>query len=154
MFCTAGYIDDPDVRVGGAPSRQGTIHTGASWMCAARYSAASSSRRKRSLLMPGAGSPAPISWRDLLIPGALIQGPDRLLDLRIADYQEAPALHISATRGTHARFEDLPDQFVWHRVWFQTPHRPGGSDDFEQVGGVRLFLGHDIFSRPCWARVY
>jgi hypothetical protein len=41
----------------GAPSRQGTIHTGASWMCAARYSAAASSRRNCSRLMPGAGSP-------------------------------------------------------------------------------------------------
>src|SRR6266851_6527375 len=50
-------MDEPDVRVGVPPSRQGTIHTGASWMCVAKYSAASSSRRNRSRLMPGDGSP-------------------------------------------------------------------------------------------------
>src|SRR5215472_11039510 len=50
-------MDEPDVRVGVGPSKQGTIHTGASWMCAARYSAASRSRRNRSRLIPGAGSP-------------------------------------------------------------------------------------------------
>src|SRR6266481_10172366 len=50
-------MDEPDVRVGVPTSRQGTIHTGASWMCVAKYSAASSSRRNRSRLMPGAGSP-------------------------------------------------------------------------------------------------
>jgi hypothetical protein len=53
-----GRSIEPDVRVGVPPSRQGTIQTGASWMCAAKYSAASSSRRNRSRLMPGAGSPA------------------------------------------------------------------------------------------------
>src|SRR5215472_2469735 len=51
-------MDEPDVRDGVPPSRQGTIHTGASWMWLARYSAALSSRINRSRLMPGAGSPA------------------------------------------------------------------------------------------------
>src|SRR5215469_2688365 len=50
-------MDEPDVRVGVAPSRQGTIHTGASWMWLARYSAAASILSKRSRLVPGAGSP-------------------------------------------------------------------------------------------------
>ena len=39
-----------------------------------------------------------------------------------------PALDISAARRTHARLQDLADQFVRHGVWFQPAHRPGGSD--------------------------
>jgi hypothetical protein len=70
----------------------------------------------------------------------LIQGPDSLLDLRIADYQETPALHISAARCTDARFQDLLDQFLRHRVWFQPSHRPGGADNLEQMGGVEAAL--------------
>src|ERR1700758_1007336 len=50
-------MDEPDVRVGVAPSTQGTIQTGASWMWLARYSAAASILSKRSRLVPGAGSP-------------------------------------------------------------------------------------------------
>src|SRR5215472_14539624 len=50
-------MDDPDVRVGVAPSRQGTIHTGASWMWLARCSAAASILSNRSRLVPGDGSP-------------------------------------------------------------------------------------------------
>src|SRR5215469_2442565 len=50
-------MDEPDVRVGVAPSRQGTIHTGASWMWSAKYSAAASILSNRSRLVPGAGSP-------------------------------------------------------------------------------------------------
>src|SRR6516162_7472542 len=50
-------MDEPEVRVGVAPSRQGIIHTGASQICAARYSAAASILSNRSRLVPGAGSP-------------------------------------------------------------------------------------------------
>src|SRR5215471_15814442 len=50
-------MDDPDVRVGVAPSRQGTIQTGASWMWLARCSAAASILSNCSRLVPGAGSP-------------------------------------------------------------------------------------------------
>src|SRR6516165_12722707 len=35
-------MEEPEVRVGVVPSRQGTIHTGASWMWLARCSAAAS----------------------------------------------------------------------------------------------------------------
>jgi len=38
----------------------------------------------------------------LFIPGALVVGPDNLLDLRIADYQEAPALAYFRRSG-HTR---------------------------------------------------
>src|SRR5262249_21979340 len=86
----------------------------------------------------------PIPWGHLFIPGAFVQGPDNLFDLRISDYEEPPALHISAARRTDARFEDLTDQFVRHRVRFQPPHRPGGADDLEKVGGARRFVGHRI----------
>jgi hypothetical protein len=46
-------------------------------------------------------------------------GPDRLLDLRISDYQEPPTLHVSAARRAHPRLQDLADQFARHRVRFQ-----------------------------------
>jgi hypothetical protein len=121
------------VRVGVPPSGQGTIHTGALWMCAARYSAASSSRRNRSWLMPEAGSPR----RNLFIPSALVVSADRLLDTGVPDHQKPPPLHVAAARRTDARLQDLADQFVRHRIRLQPPHRPGGSDNFEQVDGVR-----------------
>src|ERR1700719_2113249 len=82
------------------------------------------------------GFTRPIPWGNLLVPRTLVQGSDRLLDLWIADYQELPALHISTARRTHTSLQDLSDQLVRHRVWFQPPHRPSGSDDLEQVGGV------------------
>src|SRR3984893_14921584 len=47
------------------------------------------------------GFTRPIPWGNLLVPRTLVQGSDRLLDLWIADYQELPALHISAARRTH-----------------------------------------------------
>src|SRR5689334_18550605 len=50
--------------------------------------------------------------RSLHFPGTLVQGPDSLLDLRIADYQEPPTLHVSAARGADTRFQDLSDQFA------------------------------------------
>jgi hypothetical protein len=42
---------------------------------------------------------SPIPWGDLFIPSALVQSPDSLFDLRIADYQEAPALPVAAARA-------------------------------------------------------
>jgi drug/metabolite transporter (DMT)-like permease len=39
-----------------------------------------------------------IPGRDYLVPGPLVEGPDRLHDLRVADDEEPPALHISAGR--------------------------------------------------------
>src|SRR2546430_1437532 len=35
-----------------------------------------------------------IPWSHLLVPGTLVQGPDRLLDLWVADNEEAPALQF------------------------------------------------------------
>jgi hypothetical protein len=51
----------------------------------------------------------PITWRNLLVPSALVIGSDSFLDLRIADYQEPPALHVAAARGTNARLKDFSD---------------------------------------------
>jgi hypothetical protein len=45
----------------------------------------------------------PIPWGDLLIPHARLYKAPTVLDLRVTDYQEAPALPISATRGTDTR---------------------------------------------------
>jgi hypothetical protein len=53
---------------------------------------------------------SPIPWCDLLVPRALVVGPDSLLDLRISDYQEPPALHVSATRGADAQEETASHQ--------------------------------------------
>src|SRR5438270_11560675 len=84
-----------------------------------------------------------IPWGHLLVPGTLVQGPDRLLHLRISDYQKAPPLHISATWGTDARLEDFSDQFIRHGISFQPPHRAAGPDNLEQVGAV-CFVGHAV----------
>jgi len=59
-----------------------------------------------------------VAWGNLLVPRTLVQGPDSLLDLRVADYQEPPALHVAAARRTHACLQDLANQFVRHRVRF------------------------------------
>src|SRR5580700_12308196 len=89
------------------------------------------------------GFTRPIPWGNLLVPRTLVQGSDRRLDLWIADYQELPALHVSAARRTHTSLQDLSDQLVRHRVWFQPPHRPSGSDDLEQVASLRPAHGID-----------
>jgi hypothetical protein len=54
-------MEEPVVRVGVPPSRQGTIQTGASWICAARYSAASSSRYIATLLGLAIRSARPVA---------------------------------------------------------------------------------------------
>ena len=53
-----------------------------------------------------------IPWRNLFIPGALVVGPDTLLDRRVPDHEEPPMLHVATTRGADARLQDLSDQFV------------------------------------------
>src|SRR6202035_1635191 len=95
------------------------------------------------------GFTRPIPWGNLLVPRTLVQGSDRLLDLWIADYQELPALHISAAPRPHTSLQDLSDQLVRHRVWFQPPHRPSGSDDLEQVGGVRGCVRRGTVGHVC-----
>jgi len=108
----------------------------------------------------------PISRCNLLVPCSLVIDADPLLDLRISDHQEAPALHISAARRADARFEYLTDEITGHRVRLQPAHRPRGLDDLEQIGGMRGFVGHRITSwrfvghpgpllgRPCQGRDY
>ena len=73
--------------------------------------------RNRSRLMPGAGSPDRYRGATCSSHARLDKAPTVSLDLWIADYQKAPALHISAARGTDPRLQDLSDQFVRHRVW-------------------------------------
>jgi hypothetical protein len=46
---------------------------------------------------------SPIPRCNLFVSCALVVGPDSLFDLRIADYQKPPALHVAAARRTHAR---------------------------------------------------
>jgi hypothetical protein len=38
----------------------------------------------------------PVSRADHFVPSTLVIGPDRLLNLRFADHEEPPALHIAA----------------------------------------------------------
>jgi hypothetical protein len=64
------------------------------------------------------GFTGPIPWRNVFIPGALVQGPDRPFDLAVSDDQEPPPLHISAAGRTNTRLQDLSDQFIRHRVGF------------------------------------
>ncbi len=79
-------------------------------MCAAKYSAASSSRRKRSRLMPGGKFTRPRPRRNLFVPCALVVSPHGLLDFRIADQQKPPALHVSAARRANTGLQDLSDR--------------------------------------------
>jgi hypothetical protein len=43
----------------------------------------------------------PIPWTDLSFQARLYKAPDRLIDLRVSDYQEPPALHIRPSRTRH-----------------------------------------------------
>ena len=98
----------------------------------------------------------------LFISGAPVQGSDSLFDLRVSDHKETPSLHISAARRAYTCLKDLPDQFVRHRVGFQSPHRACGFDDLEQVSGV-VFVRHGVLAgvrlgqprlsdRPSWCK--
>ncbi len=78
-----------------------------------------------------------IARADDLVPGALVEHRDRLLDRRVADHQEAPALHVAAIGGVGAGLQDLAEQRIGHRVRLQPAHRARGAHDFEQVG-----IGH------------
>ena len=68
---------------------------GASWMCAAIYSAASSSRRNFTRLMLGAGFPKPDTTATCSYRPPVV-GADSLLDRKISDDKKAPTLHVSA----------------------------------------------------------
>jgi hypothetical protein len=114
-------------------------------MCVAKYSAASSSRKIAPGSFLGPGHQTDTAGGDLFIPGTIVQDSNGFLDLRIADYQEAPALHIAAARGSDSRLQDFSDRFVRYRVWFQSSHRPRSPDDLEQVGVVN-FVGHGILA--------
>ena len=92
----------PRCASGVPPFKQGTIHTGASWMCAARYSAASSNRRNRSRLKAGAGSPARHRGATCSSQAAC-NSPNCPFDLGVLDHEEPPTLHISAARRTNTR---------------------------------------------------
>src|SRR6476619_4866963 len=86
-------MDDPEVRVGVPPSRHGTIHTGASWMCAGEIFRRVEQPQNRSRLMPG-----PVCQTDTVGHCArsrrALVGPDSLLDCHIPDYEEPPAPHL------------------------------------------------------------
>jgi hypothetical protein len=60
-----------------------TIQAGASWMCAAKYSAG----ENRSRQMPGAGCQSDTAGRPVRLKHDC-SGPDNLLDLRISDYKD------------------------------------------------------------------
>jgi hypothetical protein len=85
-----------------------------------------------------------------MVPGAANMPPTVLsgsLPLIPSGLPESPALHVPTARRADTALQDLADQFVWHRVWLQPPHRPGGPHDLEQIGGVRgcvrrSLLGH------------
>src|SRR5947207_3422345 len=46
-----------------------------------------------------------VPWGNDLIPSAPIERPNRLLDLGIADDEEAPSLHVAAARRADTGFE-------------------------------------------------
>jgi hypothetical protein len=75
--------------------------------------------------------PIPIPGANLFVPGPLVVGPDRILDRRVLDDEKPPPLHIAATWSADSGLKDLVDQRVWHRIWLQSPHRPGGPHDLE-----------------------
>ena len=84
---------------------------------------------------PGSRVPRAVTGINNLVPGPLVIGPDRPLDVGIGDNEEAPALHVAAGRRGCPGFEDLADQLRRHRVRLQSTHRSGRSDDLEQIPG-------------------
>ena len=80
------------MRVGVPPSRQGTIHKGALVDVVGEMFGGGKHPLKSFPAGARSRFPGAIPWRNLLIPGPLIQGPDSLFDLRIADHQEPPTL--------------------------------------------------------------
>src|SRR5215471_879288 len=136
-------MDEPDVRVGVAPSRQGTIHTGASWICAARYSAASSSRRNRSQLMPGAGSPARYRGATCSSQARLYKPPTVSLTFgsRITRNRQRCMLPPLGAHTPASRI--LRINSFGTGVRLQPPHRPSGLDDLEKVSAV-VFGRHGV----------
>src|SRR5499427_5430989 len=109
-------MDDPDVRVGVLPSRQGTIHSGASWMWLARYSAAASILSNRSRLVPGAGSPDRYRGATRSSQARLYKAPTASLTFGSRTTRNRQRCIFPPLRRTDTGFEDLTDQFVRHRV--------------------------------------
>ena len=83
-----------------------------------------------------------IARRGLLVPGPLVIDRSRFLDFRVADHEEAPALHVAAARRRRAGLQDSPEQRLGHRVRLQTPHRARRMDDLEQARVVESRIGH------------
>jgi mRNA-degrading endonuclease HigB of HigAB toxin-antitoxin module len=93
---------------------------------------------------PGRWRAGAIARHRIFFPGAFVIGRDGFFDLRVLDYQKAPALHVAAVGGRNTGFEDLPDQRIGHRVRFQPPHRPGRMHDLENAGFVGARFGHPV----------
>src|SRR6476660_4607466 len=55
------------------------------------------------------------------------------LGLPIMDHQEAPRLHVAATRSVGTALKNTTEQRIRKRVGLQTPHRAGCPHDLEQV---------------------
>jgi Rieske 2Fe-2S protein len=90
-------------------------------------------------------------------PRRAVEGPDRLFDLRIGDYQKSQALPLSATRGASARLQELSDQFVRHRVCFQPSRRQSGPVMSNSLGclGLRWAQGARSYIAPLrWKSVF
>src|SRR5260370_38203494 len=79
---------------------------------------------------------------DYFITSALVICSDGLFERRVLNDTKAPMLHVAAARAAHTRLQNLPDQRFWHQVRFQSPHRAGRLDNFEQIGGARQLLDH------------
>src|SRR5438445_10188306 len=74
-----------------------------------------------------------IARPDDLVEGALVPDLYALLDLRVLDHEEPPALRVAPVGRAGAGLEDLLDQLVGHRVGLQSAHRAHRLHDLEQV---------------------
>src|SRR5258708_2412865 len=88
------------------------------------------------------GFTRPVTRSDHFIPSTLVICSDGLFDRRVLNDNKAPMLLVAAARAAHTRLQNLPDQRFWHQVRFQSPHRAGRLDNFEQIGGARPLPDH------------
>ena len=88
----------------------------------------------------------PITRPNLFVPGAFVERSDCLFDLGVLDDEKPPPLHISVAWSADTGLQNLADQPIWHRVWLQSPHRPGGPHDLEQIDCVWNFLWHSVLA--------